>query len=51
MILDLVRPKPEARWVVCYSFADGPEKGSYYDVHSDRADALQTDDARLRHER
>jgi methionine sulfoxide reductase catalytic subunit len=31
-ILDLVRPRPEARWVVFYSFADGPEKGIYYDV-------------------
>jgi sulfoxide reductase catalytic subunit YedY len=33
-ILDLVRPKPEARWVVFYSFAEGSEGGTYYDVHS-----------------
>ena len=33
-ILDLVRPKPEAQWVVFYSFADGPEGGIYYDVHA-----------------
>ena len=33
-ILDLVRPKPEAKWVVFYSFADGPEGGIYYDVHA-----------------
>ena len=26
-ILDLVRPKPEAKWVVFYSLADGPEGG------------------------
>ena len=33
-ILDLVRPKPEAKWVVFYSFADGPEGNIYYDVHA-----------------
>jgi DMSO/TMAO reductase YedYZ molybdopterin-dependent catalytic subunit len=33
-ILALVRPKPEAKWVVFYSFADGPEGGIYYDVHA-----------------
>jgi hypothetical protein len=32
--LDLVRPKPEAKWVVFYSLADGPEGGIYYDVHA-----------------
>ncbi len=32
-ILDLVRPKAEARWVVFYSLGDGPDKGLYYDVH------------------
>jgi len=31
-ILDLVRPKPEAKWVVFYSFALGPEGGLYYDA-------------------
>jgi sulfoxide reductase catalytic subunit YedY len=32
-ILDLVRPRPEARWVVFYSLGDGPEGGLYYDAH------------------
>jgi len=35
-ILALVRPLPEARWVVFYSFAEGPESpgtGRYYDCH------------------
>lgn len=35
-ILDLVQPLPEARWVVFYSFAEGPETpgtGRYYDCH------------------
>ncbi len=34
-ILALVRPLPEAKWVVFYSFADGPEPGHgrYYDCH------------------
>jgi methionine sulfoxide reductase catalytic subunit len=32
-ILDLVRPTPEARYVVFYSLADGSEAGRYYDVH------------------
>jgi thiosulfate reductase cytochrome b subunit len=31
-ILDLVRPRPEARWVVFYSLGDGPEGGLYYDA-------------------
>lgn len=33
-ILDIVRPKPEAKWVVFYSFANGPEGGLYYDAHA-----------------
>jgi thiosulfate reductase cytochrome b subunit len=33
-ILDIVKPKPEARYVVFYSFAEGAEGGIYYDVHS-----------------
>ena len=33
-ILDLVRPRPEARWVVFYSLGDGPDGGLYYDAHS-----------------
>jgi thiosulfate reductase cytochrome b subunit len=32
-ILDLVRPKPEARWVIFTSLGDGPEGGRYYDAH------------------
>ena len=32
-ILDLVKPLPEAKWVVFYSLGDGPEKGIYYDAH------------------
>lgn len=36
-ILDLVRPTPDAKWVVFYSFAEGPETprtGRYYDCHA-----------------
>jgi len=32
-ILDLVKPKAEARYAVFYSFAEGSEGGKYYDVH------------------
>jgi DMSO/TMAO reductase YedYZ molybdopterin-dependent catalytic subunit/thiosulfate reductase cytochrome b subunit len=32
-ILDLVKPSPEAKWVVFYSLGDGPDKGLYYDAH------------------
>ncbi len=32
-VMDLVRPQPEARWVVFYSLGDGPDGGSYYDAH------------------
>ncbi|HJU11412.1 MAG TPA: molybdopterin-dependent oxidoreductase [Candidatus Binataceae bacterium] len=32
-ILDLVKPKPAARYAVFYSFAEGSEGGRYYDVH------------------
>ncbi|HPU39154.1 MAG TPA: molybdopterin-dependent oxidoreductase [Microthrixaceae bacterium] len=35
-ILDLVQPLPEAKWVVFYSFGEGPETpgtGLYYDCH------------------
>ncbi len=31
-ILDLVQPTPEAKWVIFYSFAEGPDKGIYYDA-------------------
>lgn len=32
-ILDLVKPRPEAKWVVFYSLGDGPDEGLYYDAH------------------
>jgi len=32
-ILDLVKPRPEARYAVFYSFAQGGDGGRYYDVH------------------
>ncbi|HNE88599.1 MAG: molybdopterin-dependent oxidoreductase [Candidatus Nanopelagicales bacterium] len=32
-LLRLAVPKPEAKWVVFYSFAEGPEGGRYYDCH------------------
>lgn len=32
-LVDLVRPTSEARWVVFYSFSDGPVGGRYYDCH------------------
>jgi methionine sulfoxide reductase catalytic subunit len=32
-IMDLVKPRPDARWVVFYSLGDGADGGSYYDAH------------------
>jgi len=32
-ILDVVKPRPDAKWVVFYSLGDGPDKGIYYDAH------------------
>lgn len=32
-ILELVKPTPEARYAVFYSFANGSDGGRYYDVH------------------
>ncbi len=32
-LMDLVGPRPEAKWVVFYSLGDGPDKGIYYDAH------------------
>ena len=32
-ICELVRPSPNAKWVVFYSFADGSVGGRYYDCH------------------
>ena len=31
-ILELAKPKPEAKWVIFYSFALGPDGGIYYDA-------------------
>ena len=31
-ILDLVKPAPEAKWVIFYSFAEGSDEGTYYDA-------------------
>jgi len=31
-VLDIVRPKPEAKWVLFYSFAVGADGGVYYDA-------------------
>ncbi len=33
-ILEIVRPKPEARYAAFYSFGEGTERGLYYDVHT-----------------
>ncbi len=33
-LIELVRPKPEARVAVFYSFGEGKEGGPYYDSHS-----------------
>ena len=32
-IVDLVKPLPEAKWVVFYSLGEGADKGVYYDAH------------------
>jgi len=32
-ILELVKPKPGAKYVVFYSYGEGAESGRYYDVH------------------
>jgi len=32
-IMELVKPRPEAQWVVFYSLGDGPDQGIYYDAH------------------
>ncbi len=32
-IVDLVKPQPEAKWVVFYSLGEGADKGIYYDAH------------------
>ncbi len=33
-LIELVEPKPEAQWVMFYSFGEGGEGGQYYDSHS-----------------
>ncbi len=35
-LIELVRPSPDARWVMFYSFGEGGEGGQYYDSHSIR---------------
>jgi methionine sulfoxide reductase catalytic subunit len=32
-IMDLVKPSPDAKWVVFYSLGDGADAGVYYDAH------------------
>jgi sulfoxide reductase catalytic subunit YedY len=32
-IVALVKPRPEAKWVVFYSLGEGADKGVYYDAH------------------
>ncbi|MFJ2031821.1 molybdopterin-dependent oxidoreductase [Streptosporangium sp. NPDC087985] len=32
-IVDLVRPDPQAKWVVFYSLGEGSDGGTYYDAH------------------
>ncbi len=32
-ILDLVKPSPDAKWVVFYSLGEGADGGTYYDAH------------------
>ena len=32
-IIDLVKPLPEAKWVVFYSLGEGADGGVYYDAH------------------
>ena len=32
-ILDIAKPKPEAKWAIFYSYAPGPDGGLYYDAH------------------
>ena len=32
-ILDIVKPTPDARYAVFYSFSEGAAGGGYYDVH------------------
>ena len=34
--VDMVRPLPQAKWVVFYPFADGADGGRYYDAHDVR---------------
>jgi len=31
-IMDLVKPQPEAKWVIFYSFGEGSDEGTYYDA-------------------
>jgi len=33
-LIELVRPSPDAKWVMFYSYGEGGEGGQYYDSHS-----------------
>ena len=33
-LIELVRPRPEAEWVMFYSYGEGGEGGQYYDSHT-----------------
>ena len=33
-LIDLVKPSPDAKWVMFYSYGEGGEGGQYYDSHS-----------------
>ena len=33
-LIELVKPRPEAEWVMFYSYGEGGEGGQYYDSHS-----------------
>ena len=33
-LIEIVKPLPEAEWVIFYSFGEGGEGGTYYDSHS-----------------
>ena len=50
-ILDIVKPTPDARYAVFYSFSEGSAGGGYYDVHEIHNMRHRADHSRLRDER
>ena len=50
-ILDIVKPTPDARYAVFYSFSEGSAGGGYYDVHEIHNMRHRLDHSRLRDER